>query len=81
MLIFGAIGYFWPWPGKTPLYSAGVSALGVISVVVVWSMLEKVGTAFFSLELWAKLSPPLRVALLVIVGASILGVALLIGAK
>ncbi len=79
--LFGALGYMWPWSGKTPLYSAGAWALGAISVVVIWGVLEALGTVFLSLGFWEKLPSPVRVGLLAVIGAGLLCGLLVLGAN
>ncbi len=79
--LFGALGYMWPLSGKTPLYSAGAWALGAISVMVIWGVLEALGSAFLSLGFWEKLPSSVRVGLLVVIGAGLLAGLLVLGAN
>lgn len=81
VFLFGALGYFLPWSGKTPLYSAGAWALAVVSVVVVWVFLEALGIAFLSLGFWERLPAPVRISVMAVIGVSILGALLLLGAN
>ncbi len=71
MLLSGALGYFWPLSGKTPLYSAAAWAFGVVAVVMIWGVLETLGSAFMSLGFWNGIPSILRVGLLVVLVAGV----------